>query len=378
LIYIWGEKMEPIRILQVFTIMNRGGAETMIMNYYRKMERSKIQFDFLVHRQEEGAYDAEIENLGGRIYRMPPIHPKQFITYKQEIAKFLHQHKEYKIIHGNCSELGYFLYKEAKKQGVPTIICHAHNSKMSLDLKAPFRLYWKYACRKYITHMFSCSAAATEWFFGAKNESKAIVMNNAVDVNRFSFSSYKAKAMKEKLGLTDQFIIGHIGRFNVQKNHDFLIDIFYQIKKKCDRAVLILVGAGELETKILQKVEKLDLKDSVFFLGTRADINEIMQAFDVFLFPSLFEGLPVTMVEAQAAGLQCIISDTIPSEVKITDLIHFVSLNKSATYWADETLKYKEYYKRENQYQQIASNGYDIKANAKWLEEFYLRNQKHG
>jgi len=280
--------MDPIRVLQVFTIMNRGGAETMIMNYYRNIDRSKVQLDFLVHRQERGMYENEIEALGGKVFRISPVHPKYFISYQKEISQFLSDHKEYKIIHGNFSELGYFLYKEAKKQGVPTIICHAHNSKMSLDLKAPFRFYWKYACRKYITHMFSCSRPASRWLFGTKNESKTILMNNAVDVNKFSFNSQKAEYMKEKIGLVGKFIIGHVGRFNVQKNHNFLIDIFYEIKNKCDNAVLILVGQGELEEQIAQKVEKLGLADSVLFLGSRADVNEVMQAFDVFLFPSLF------------------------------------------------------------------------------------------
>ena len=364
--------MEKIRVLQAFTILNRGGAETMIMNYYRKIDRSKVQFDFLVHRQERGVYENEIEALGGKIFRISPVHPKNFISYQKEISHFLGEHKEYKIIHGNLSELGYFLYKEAKQQGVPTIICHAHNSKMSLDLKAPFRFYWKYACRKYITHMFSCSKHASKWLFGKKNESKAIVMYNAVDVNEFSFDSQKSGEMKERIGLVGKFVIGHVGRFNVQKNHDFLIDIFYEIKNKCDSAVLILVGQGELEKKMIQKVEKLGLQDSVVFLGSRADVNEVMQAFDVFLFPSLFEGLPVTMVEAQAAGLQCIISDTIPAEVEITNLVTFISLKKPATYWANETLKYKDNYKRKDWYEKFVNSGYDIKENAKWLQSFYL------
>jgi len=366
--------MDPIRVLQVFTIMNRGGAETMVMNYYRNIDRTKVQLDFLVHRQERGMYENEIEALGGRIFRISPVHPKYFISYQKEISKFLGDHKEYKIIHGNFSELGYFLYKEAKKQGVPIIICHAHNSKMSLDLKAPFRFYWKHACRKYITHMFSCSKPASKWLFGAKNESKAILMNNAIDVNKFSFNNRKSENMKKKLGLVGKFIIGHVGRFNVQKNHDFLINIFHAIKNKCDSATLILVGQGELEEKIVQKVKKMGLEDSVLFLGSRADVNEVMQAFDVFLFPSLFEGLPVTMVEAQAAGLKCIISDTIPAEVEITNLVKFISLAKPATYWADEILIYKDHYKRKDRYAEIVNSGYDIKENAKWLEEFYLRS----
>lgn len=371
--------MDPVRVLQVFTILNRGGAETMIMNYYRNIDRSKVQFDFLVHRSEKGVFEVEIENLGGRIYRMPPVHPKYFSIYQKELRRFLSEHQEYKIIHGNFSELGYFLYKEAKKQGVPTIICHAHNSKMSLDLKAPFRFYWKHACRKYITHMFSCSGPASRWFFGSANDTKTIMMRNAIETKKFSFNSRKTKEIKLALGIADKFVIGHVGRFNIQKNHSFIIDIFHEVRKKCANAVLIFVGKGELEQKIAQKADSLGLKESVVFLGARADVNEIMQAFDVFLFPSLFEGLPVTMVEAQAAGLKCIISDTIPAEVRITDLVEFISLTQPADYWAERILTYKEGYPRKDMYDEIVNSGYDIEKNAKWLEDLYLTEyHKHG
>ena len=371
--------MEPIRVLQAFTILNRGGAETMIMNYYREIDRSKVQFDFLVHRQERGAYDDEIEDLGGRIYRMPSLYPQNFITYKKQISKFLSEHKrEYRIIHGNFSELGYFLYKEAMKQGVPTIICHAHNSKMSLDLKAPFRFYWKHACKNYITQMFSCSNLASEWLFGIDNVAKTIIMNNAIEPNKFSFDNQKAERMKNELGVAGKLVIGHVGRFNVQKNHVFLIKIFSEIKKKCNSAVLILVGQGDLEQNIVRKVENLGLQDSVVFLGLRTDVNEVMQAFDVFLFPSLYEGLPVTMIEAQASGLKNVVADTISKEADITGNVVFISLKETAQYWAEKVLKYKEGYSRRNMNDEIGRSGYDIKEKAKWLERFYLNEYRKG
>lgn len=365
--------MGPIRVLQCFTIMNRGGAETMIMNYYRNIDRNKVQFDFLVHREEKGAYEDEIKQLGGRIYRMPSIHPKNFKRYKKEISKFLREHKEYKIIHGNFSELGYFLYKEAKKQGIPTIIVHAHNYSNVFDIKSIFRFYWKHAMRAYVTHMFTCSEVAAKWLFGKKLAEKSIMLNNAIDSKNFLFNKEKSINMKKKLGLENKLVIGHVGRFNIQKNHDFIIDVFKEIISKNNDSVLVLVGTGELEEKIKMKVKNNNLTDSVIFLGNRPDINDIMQAFDIFLFPSIFEGLGVVLIEAQASGLKCFTSkDAVPMEAKVTDLLSYISLKDGAKVWAKEILKYKDGYERNNTFNEIVKNNYDIKNNAKWLEEFYL------
>lgn len=365
--------MEPIRVLQCFTIMNRGGAETMIMNYYRNIDRNKIQFDFLVHREEKGAYEDEIEKLGGKIYRMPNIHPKNFKEYKKLIAKFLKEHKEYKIIHGNFSELGYFLYREAKRQEVPTIIVHAHNYSNVFDAKSIFRFYWKHAMRPYVTHMFTCSQVAANWLFGKKLAKNSIMMNNAIDSKNFSFDKDKSINMKKKLGIENKFVIGHVGRFNIQKNHEFIIDIFKEIKMKNENSVLILVGSGELEEKIKEKVTNNNLKESVIFLGNRSDINDVMQAFDIFLFPSIFEGLGVVLIEAQAAGLKCFTSEgAVPMEAQITDLLKYIPLNHGAQVWANEILKYKDGYERNNTFNYILKSNFDIKNNTKWLEEFYL------
>lgn len=364
--------MEPIRILQCFTIMNRGGAETMIMNYYRNIDRSKVQFDFLVHREEKGAYEDEIEALGGKIYRMPSIHPRNFAAYKKEIRKFLNEHKEYKIIHGNFSELGYFLYKEAHKQGISTIICHAHNYSTVIDAKSIFRFYWKHAMRPYITHRFTCSDVASKWLFGKKGAQKSIMMNNAIDSKKFIYNNEKSRILRKELGIENKFVIGHVGRFNIQKNHEFIIKVFNEIKKRNDDSILVLVGAGELEEKIKEKVKSLNLTESVIFLGSRDDVNNIMQIFDIFLFPSIFEGLGVVLIEAQAAGIRCFTSTAVPKEARVTDLLSYLSLNEGPVYWANEILKYKDGYKKCDTSNEIIENNFDIVKNAKWLEEFYI------
>ena len=373
---------EPVRILNLFTIMNRGGAETMVMNYYRNVDRTKVQFDFMVHREEKGAYDDEIEALGGRIYRMPPVQPGHFKEYKAKVAEFFDEHKEYSVIHSHMSELGYYVFKEAKSRGIKCTVCHAHNAPHFSDetliekIKDLVRNYFKHRIRKYTDHMFICGIEAGNWLFGEKNSDKFVMMNNAVDANRFSWDGQRSEEMRAKLNLKGKFVVCHVGRFNSQKNHTFLIDIFKEIKEQNSNSVLLLVGAGELEEKIRQKVASLNLDENVRFMGLRDDVNDILLASDVFLFPSLYEGLPVTLVEAQSSGIKCIISESIPDDCKITGNVETVSLEKPAKFWAEQVLKYANGYERKNTLKEISAAKFDIKENAEWLEEFYLNEHK--
>lgn len=367
---------EPIRILNLFTIMNRGGAETMVMNYYRNIDRSKIQFDFMVHRSERGAYDDEIEALGGKIYRMCPIFPQNFAKYKKMLRSFFDEHPEYKIIHSHMSELGCFAFLEARKRDDITRICHAHNapnikSMTSYEkLQLLMRNYFKHRMRPYTDKYFICGYDAGDWLFGKKNRDKFIMMNNAVDAQKFRYSEETRKEIRSSLGIEDKFAVVNVGRFNQQKNHGFLIDIFEKIKKKNPDSVLLLAGNGELEEKIREKVKSKKLDDSVIFLGLRSDIDKILQGCDVFLFPSLYEGLPVTMVEAQSSGIKCVISDGVPSQCIMTENVEVIPLAEDADLWAEKVLTYKSY-ERKDMYEEIVSAGFDIKANAKELEEFY-------
>lgn len=368
----------PIRILNLFTIMNRGGAETMVMNYYRSIDRTRVQFDFMVHRQERGAYDDEIEALGGRIYRMPPVQPGHFGEYKREVARFFDEHKEYSIVHSHMSELGFYAFREAKKHGVKCSVCHAHNAPHFKDetlvekAKDLVREYFKHRIRKYTDHKFICGIEAGEWLFGKKSKPEFVMMNNAVDASRFVWSEEKSAALKAKFDLEGKFTVCHVGRFNAQKNHTFLVEIFKAVHSIRPDSVLLLVGAGDLEEKVRQQVEAAGLTDCVRFMGLRDDVNDIMVASDVFLFPSLYEGLPVTLVEAQSSGIKCVISDNIPDDCRITQNIDVVSLQSSTQRWAEEVLKYADGYPRRNAKDDIVRAKFDIKENAKWLEEFYI------
>ena len=371
---------EPIRILMLFTILNRGGAETMVMNYYRNIDRTKVQFDFMVHRQERGAYDDEIEAMGGRIYRMMPLHPLTFGKYQKQIAAFFDEHPGYKIIHGHCSESGYFIYKEAHKRGIPVIIAHAHNSHALFDGKWFFRTYFKHAMRKYVTQIFTCGEESACWLAGKKLGKKAILQRNAIDTGKYLYSQYIANLKRADLQIPDDhLVIGHIGRFNKQKNHRFLIDIFHQLVQLHPKAHLLLVGTGELREEMEEKVQQLGLTSQVHFLGVRTDVPQLLDAMDVYLFPSFMEGLSVAMLEAQCAGLPCVVSDTIPREVEMTDLISFVSLKESPKVWAEIILKRaKKINNREPYPEVIAQAGYDIHRNAEWLQNYYLEQwQKH-
>lgn len=373
---------ESIRILNLFTIMNRGGAETLVMNYYRAMDRSKIQFDFMVHREERGAYDDEIEAMGGRIYRMCPIYPQNIVRYNRLLEEFFNSHPEYKIIHSHMSELGYFAFKKAIRYQVPVRICHAHNTPIFKyehgveKLKRLPREWLARKMRKLSTDYFACSMSSGEWLFGEKHKSQIVLMPNAIQAKAFAYHPQKSLEIKKEMSWDSRFVIGHIGRFNPQKNHTFLIDIFATLVKHVPQSLLVLVGSGELENAIKEKVQRLGLGNSVQFLGSRSDVELLYQGFDIFLFPSLYEGFGNVLLEAQAAGLPTFTSqDVVPEIVKVTPLLHYIPLSASTEEWCRQILSYKQY-DRKNTYNEVKAKGFDLDENASWLCNYYLNRLK--
>lgn len=375
---------KPIRVLQVLTIMNRGGAETMIMNYYRAIDKNKVQFDFLLHRKDKGSFDEEIKALGGNIYYMPAISPKNYFSYKKKLTLFFNNHK-YNVVHSHLNALSSIILSVAKKHKIPVRIAHSHLAvepfilkkvfKKNTDIKATIKdtvqSLIRRQVKKYATDYFACGVKAGNWLFGKENRSKVTVINNAIDAEKFSYNENFSKKIKTKLNLYDKKIIGHVGRFNEQKNHFYLIDIFHEVVKKDKNVVLVLVGDGNLKNKIEEKTRILNIEDNVFFLGIRTDIQELLQAFDLFLFPSLYEGLPVTLVEAQAAGLKIIASSTIAKEVAFTNLVTFIELGDSPKKWSETILKTIKY-DRKNTFKEIVEGNYDIYENVHKLQSFYL------
>lgn len=357
-----------IRILHVVTYMGRGGLETMLMNYYRHIDRDKVQFDFLVHRDFEADYDAEILSLGGRIYHMPRLIPWSK-SYKKKLKDFLCAHPEYRIVHVHQDCLSSVALQCAKECGIPVRIAHSHSSSAVKNLKYLLKLYYMRRIPRFSTHLFACSRQAGDWMF-AKHP--YTIVPNAIAASQYVYSEEMEYAVREEFGLTDQLVIGHVGNFTPAKNHRFLLDIFQEVKRKQENAKLLLVGGGDGMQAMQEKADTMGISDAVIFAGTRKDVPRLMQAMDVFVFPSLYEGLPVTLIEAQAAGLRCIISDTISRECVVSlGLVTSKSLADSPAEWAAHIIEQAKY-TRTDHTGEIRNHGYEITDAAKKLERFYL------
>ena len=355
----------PIRILHIVTYMGRGGLETMLMNYYRAIDRTKVQFDFLTHRDFRADYDDEIEALGGKIYRLPNLNPFSR-SYLGALDCFFREHPEYRVVHSHLDCMSAIPLKAAKKHGVPVRIGHAHNSNQPRDAKYLLKLFYKRMIAGQATQLFACSDEAGRWMFG---NADFRVLNNAIDAGKYAFDAAIRSEVRHELGLpADALVVGHVGRFDPQKNHRFLVEIF---EKMPEDARLLLVGDGVLRPDVEQQAEALGIRDRILFTGVRTDVDRLLQAMDVFLMPSLFEGLPVSIVEAQAAGLPCLISDKVPIECKKTELVTQIPLDASPAEWAEAVLSAAEM-PRENTLAQIREAGFDIRANAEWLQNYYL------
>lgn len=365
---------KPIRILHVIGRMDRGGAETMIMNLYRHIDRTQIQFDFVENTPNHMSFDDEILSLGGRIYRCPHYSAVNHFSYCLWWKRFFDEHgSEYSIVHGHLGSTAAIYLSYAKRHGIYTI-AHSHNTN-GTGLRDRIYQVYAYPTRMIADFFFACSVDAGIDRFGKKTVNRPgafHVLNNAIDTSRFQYDEQAREKIRARFGLDDSVVFGHVGRFFAQKNHEFLIDIFASIAKQCGNAKLLLIGGGELEEQIVRKVEKLGLRDQVVFAGTQEDTAPFYQAMDVFLFPSLYEGFGMVAVEAQASGLPCIISDKVSRECILTDdLVYVCSLEDSAENWASCALEHSSY-SRSDHSLQIRDRGYGAEETSKWLEQFYL------
>lgn len=367
----------PIRILHILQRMEAGGTQALLMNLYRNIDRTKVQFDFLVVYKENQFYDKEIEELGGRLYKFSFREDLKLFKFINELKEFFLTHKEYKIVHCHAYTIGYFCLKAAKNAGVPVRIAHSHSNEAVRDYKYPVKLLMQKLFSYYATDYFACSKEAGSYLF--KNK-KVIILNNAIDAHKFSFNEQTYKTLRNELRLKDKLVIGHVGRFKKEKNHIFLLEVFREIKKikKIKKeSVLLLIGSGPLEEEVREKTKNLGLSDSIIFLGNRKDMHSVYNVMDVFILPSLFEGLGIVVIEAQASGVPVISSDRLPDEVNISKLYSKLSLNESPSTWAKEAIKAIEnpYYHNDMQ-QIIVDSGFDIHDIAKSMEEYYINKQK--
>lgn len=363
-----------IRVLHSVSNMDRAGLETMLMNYYRHIDREQVQFDFLANKPKPGAYEEEVRSLGGRIFVSPGFHPAKLPKYQKFMKNLFAEHPEIQIVHAHNGALAYYALREAQKNGIPHRIAHSHNSKINWDLKWPIKQYCRAHLKNAATDFWGCGELAVSFYFGkeiAKKKAYTLI-RNAIEEERFIYNESIREKLRREYQVGDKMVIGHVGRFMYQKNHTFLIDIFAEVHRQNENTVLFLIGEGELETKVREKIAKLGLQDAVVFTGSIPNVNEMYQMMDVFILPSLYEGLPVVGVEAQASGVKTIFSDTVTREVSITDQTEFISLQAAPEEWAKEILKYSRGYERRNMTGDIVKAGYSIHTEAGKLQQLYL------
>lgn len=363
---------EPIRIAHIIGKWLGGGVEAVVMNYYRNLDHTKIQFDFICDADSTNIPYEEIESLGGKVILIPPY--QRVFKYQKELKRVLKEGK-YKIVHSHINTLSLFPLIAAKRAGVPVRIAHSHSTTNKAEwLKNLAKQILKPFSKLFATDYMCCTEHAGRWLFGNKtfNKGKVYILNNAIDLEKFAYDEEVRKEKRKELGIKDDtLVIGHIGRYVAQKNHTFLIDIFNELHKKNPNSILLLAGQGPLMDKIKEKARILGIQDNVKFLGQRTDANELYQAFDVFLLPSLYEGLGMVAIEAQVAGCKCFASTEVPAIAKVTDNLEFINLNKSAKEWSDEIFSNLNNEKRKSYAKEATKCGYDIKSEVEKLEEYY-------
>lgn len=365
----------PLRVAQLIGYMNGGGVESVIMNYFRHMDRDKVIFDFIVFEGSSHVPEAEITALGGKVFYIPSY--KHIFASKKAFVKILKE-GGYDIVHSNLNAMSVFYLSSAKKAGVKVRIAHSHSTSNKKEhLRNILKNILRRSSRKYATHYFACSEYAGRWLFGDKAFDAGLVtiINNAIDLEKFRYNEEKRSEIRRSCGLGDNFVIGHVGRFMPQKNHAFLIDIFAEVCKKRDDARLLLLGDGPLMEDVQSKVSSLGLQDKVIFIGNVPNVNEYYSAMDRFVLPSLYEGLPVVGIEAQINGLQCYFSSEITKEAKVIDSTEMLPLFIGASVWAERILSVNDI-DRLIGYNTMLGSIYDISAEAKKLEEIYRTLQQ--
>lgn len=367
------EERGTIRVLHVIGNMERGGAESMLMSLVRHIDRTRIQFDYVVHTDRECAFDAEIGSLGGSIFHCPRYTIVNHFEYVRWWNHFFASHPEYMIIHGHQRSTASIYLGIAKKRGLATIAhSHAVSSRGGL-LERAIKSILQHNIRYIADWFMACSPEAGRWLFGKEIVAgdRFILLKNAIEVDRFVFDSTKREAVRKEFGIENHIVFGHVGNFTPVKNHEFLIGVFRAILRINKDAKLLLVGTGECKRQTEESVRSLGMDDKVIFVGARDDVADMLQAMDVFVFPSQREGFGIALLEAQAADLPIVASDSVPREVAITERIVFVPLSDGAQIWADKAIAKAEMAQRRDRSSELRSAGYDVAVTAPKLASFY-------
>lgn len=368
--------MSPIRILHIVTTMDYGGVETLLMSIYRKIDREKVQFDFLCHNRIKSKFSEEIYSLGGKMFMVHGPRHGGVINYTKELRNFFLRHPEYRIIHAHMSYDSALSLYEARKAYIPIRIVHSHTAGVKTNLlHNVYVAFSKSICRKELTHAFACSEDAGKDLYGKRIFFR--IITNGINVDDFSYDESKRNRCRKELDIKeDTILVGHVGRFDSSKNHEFLIHVFKALHQEQRNSKLLLVGDGEKKSEIQDLVNSKGLKDFVIFAGQHRNLTPYYCAMDAFVFPSIFEGLGIVTVEAQATGLPVVASFKVPKEAKITDKMVFLSLNQSYETWANTILETvgKSKYERAHYSKIVSDSPYNIRNTTKFLSDFYLQN----
>ena len=368
--------MEPIRVLHILHSMNRGGAENAIMNYYRNIDRNKVQFDFLLTEPSKCQFEDEILSLGGRVFRVPLLTMKNPFPYLSGVWRFFRSHPGYRIVHSHTSSKSFFPLIIARLSGIPVRIAHCHGtgSKADNGLYTIIRTSLRKPLQLVATDYFACGIEAAKWLYGNRNfvSGKVRILPNVIECEKFSFNNNTRDIIREKHNIKgDTIVVGATARFSLIKNHPFSVDILASLLKRCPNFILLLVGDGPLRREIESMTQEKDLSHKVIITGLVPNVYEYLQAMDFFVMPSFYEGLPLSLVEAQVSGLKCFVSEGVPKEADITGLVSFLPLEKGPEYWA-ETIHKEVGYVRRSHIGDVRKAGYDAAESAVKLQEFYL------
>ena len=362
-----------IHVLHVTPTMKRGGVENYIMNMYRNIDRTRIQFDFLEHYSSEDAFDTEIKALGGHIYHIPFMEYKSLPRYCRELDAFFARHQEIDVVHGHMGTTAMFYLAAAKRHGIRNRLIHAHEDSYIRDPRGYIRMILIKQSWRNASQLCACSTTSGHYYYGNR---PFTLLKNAIDTNRFVFNTQKRIAARASLGLSDSaYVIGHIGRFAKQKNHQFLIKIFAEVLHHNPRAILLMVGEGELKEEIQSRVTELGMADKVIFAPVIETPELYYNAMDLFALPSNFEGLPLVGIEAQCNGLPVLFADTISKEADLARTTKFLPINSTEALakWSEIITAYMRMpqYNRECNLPKIKEKGYDARLNAARMMDFY-------
>ncbi|MBQ9991341.1 MAG: glycosyltransferase family 1 protein [Lachnospiraceae bacterium] len=357
---------KPIRVLHLVGAMYPGGMENFIMNLYEKIDRTEFWFDFVVHQQKENDYREQIEEWGGRVYEIPRLTKRPFASLRM-LYQIIKKNQYDIVIRHTANALITPQLFVAKLAGAKTI-CHSHSET---DPKMFLHRLGRLLMGRAADQKLACSYRAGKWMYGNQ---KFQVIHNAINVDRFIYDETRAERIREEFGLQDSHVYGHIGNFTTPKNHMFLLAVYHEIGRLDPKAVFFCLGEGELRSEIEAEIRRLGMEKKVILTGMRPDAESFMSCFDLLLFPSLFEGLPLTLIEAQAAGLKALISDRITENVVITEnLITRKSLDEKPAEWAKKAVELAAEGKRDRgcQREAIEKAGYDMNSLAKWYEAYF-------